>query len=93
MAGMKRLAILLLLAGCAQAQTAETLPPLPADDTCDAARHASLIGQDATALERVLVMGRVRVIRPRQPVTMDYWPGRINFVIDEDERISRITCG
>ena len=57
------------------------------------ALSAALIGQDATALERVLIMGKVRVLRPGQAMTMDYWPDRINFMIDGDNRIERITCG
>lgn len=87
---MKRVFLLMLLAACAQAQTPD---PLPSEDTCNATRHASLIGRDATALEQVLILGKVRVVRPGQPVTMDFWPDRINFMIDENERITRITCG
>jgi hypothetical protein len=89
---MKQLIALIALAGCSATQLPATAPE-PANDTCDAANYATLIGQPSTALERVLLMGKVRVIRPNQPVTMDFWPDRINFMIDENEQIARITCG
>ena len=85
---MKKLVLLLALAGCAQAP----LPPT-AQDTCNAAQYADLIGQRATALERVLLLGKVRVIRPGDAVTKDYRIDRINFQIGPDERIQAITCG
>lgn len=68
------------------------VPPV-GEDSCGAAGYADLIGQDATALERVLIMGPVRVIRPGMAVTMDYRPDRINFDISEGGEIARITCG
>ena len=87
---MKRILALLALGACTQMQ-----PALPAaeNDTCAASEYGYLIGQDATTLETVLLLGKVRVIRPGQPVTMDFWPDRINFMIGEDERIVSINCG
>ncbi|MGJ8611347.1 MAG: I78 family peptidase inhibitor [Octadecabacter sp.] len=75
-------------------------PPLPdrpalpptARDTCGASEYGALIGQDATALEQVLIMRQVRVIRPGQPVTMDLRPERINFDVAADNRITSIHC-
>ena len=87
---MKRALFLMMLAACTQAEISD---PLPEDDTCNAAPRAALIGEDATALERVLIMEKVRVLRPGDAMTMDYWPDRINFMIDGDNRIARITCG
>ncbi len=86
------------LAGCdtGLSPTPPSAPPLPAtpqDDTCGATAYAGLIGQDATALERVLIMRPVRVIRPGMAVTMDFSPSRINFEISQEEKISRIYCG
>ncbi len=68
-----------------------TLPAL-ADDSCNANRYRELIGQDVTALERILLLGQVRIIRPGQPVTADLRPERINFNIGPDERIGSISC-
>lgn len=87
---MKRILALMLIAGC----TAEQAPlPPQIEDTCGAARFADLIGQDATALEKVLVLGPVRVIRPGDAVTKDFRPARINFMINESEAIRMVDCG
>ena len=85
--------ILLLVSACTAVEPQAPATPAPADDTCNASDYAGLVGQDATALERVLLMGKVRVIRPGQAVTMDFMPDRINFRIAEDGRIAAITCG
>ncbi|WP_108813665.1 I78 family peptidase inhibitor [Loktanella sp. Alg231-35] len=87
---MKRLMALIVLAGCTAAP-----PPLPPqlEDTCGAANFAGLIGQDVTALETRLHLGMVRVIRPGDLVTQDFRPGRINFMIGEDNVIGTINCG
>lgn len=63
-----------------------------AEDTCNASQYAALIGEDATALERVLLLGQVRVIRQNQAVTMDFRPERINFNVGSDNRIRSISC-
>ncbi len=69
-------------------------PALPAaqDDTCNARAYAGLVGQDATALERVMILDQVRIIRPGTMVTMDFRPERINFQIDDRNQIERIYC-
>lgn len=87
---MKRLGLLLLIAACAP-----TPPPLPPvlEDTCGARDYGNLLGQDATALERVLILGPVRVIRPGDAVTMDFRPDRINFGIGPDETVIEVSCG
>lgn len=91
-------ALCVALAGCAAVPpppSVPSLPPVPAaaDDTCGAGPHAGLVGQPATALERVLIMRPVRLIRPGTPVTEDFSAARINFHIDGFERISAISCG
>jgi hypothetical protein len=87
---------LLAAAGCAPREVAPpSTPAIPefAADLCDAGRYAGLAGQDGTALERVLLLGQVRVIRPGDAVTMDLRPERINFEIGTDGRIGRVFCG
>ena len=86
---------LVLLTACAvQEPEPPVVDPVPTglDDTCGAASYADLVGQDATALERVLIMRQVRVIRPGSVITQDLRPERINFEIGRDETIRRISC-
>jgi len=91
------LPLCLLLIGCATLQDTPAIsgPPVPPpeEDSCGAGQYAALVGQDATALERVLIMREIRLIRPGQPVTADFRPQRINFLIGADESIERISCG
>jgi hypothetical protein len=89
---MRNLIPLLFLAACA----ANPVPPAPAPvlrDTCTATPYRGLVGQDATALEKVLILRQVRIIRPGTMVTQDMRPERINFQIGPDNRITDITCG
>jgi len=88
----KRYGIIFALAACAQVETAPSQPPA-SQDTCNANTYGYLINSDATDLERVLILGRVRLIRPGEAVTQDFVPTRINFLIDANETISAITCG
>lgn len=67
--------------------------PTGLDNTCDGERFGPLVGQDATALERVLFLGEVRINRPGSLTTQDYRPNRINFQIDSANRIASISCG
>ncbi|SMX40051.1 I78 family peptidase inhibitor [Octadecabacter ascidiaceicola] len=91
---MFAIAPIVFLAACEAVTPPPALDPLPTpdQDTCNASTYSHLLGQDATALERVMLLGQVRVIRPNQAVTMDYRPNRINFNIAEDERITSIHC-
>lgn len=78
---------LLLLAGCA----VQDAPPAP--DTCNAARFAPLVGGPATALERVYLLGKIRVWRPGRLFTQEHDPQRVNIHVDEAGVISRLSCG
>ncbi|WP_322890339.1 MULTISPECIES: I78 family peptidase inhibitor [unclassified Yoonia] len=88
---MRILIPLLLLAACATVDNPGTAPTLP--DTCGASEYTYLVGQPDTALQRVLIMDEVRIIRPDTMVTMDFRPERINFKIDAQGRIADVTCG
>lgn len=97
---MKKFLVLMALTGCTVAPGVGPQPtpigdtlPTGVDDTCGAQRYHTLRGQDATALERILIMGQVRVLRPDTIATQDYRPERLNFHIDANERIERISCG
>jgi Peptidase inhibitor I78 family len=40
-----------------------------------------------------MVGKRLRVIRPNQPVTMDYSPDRVNVEVDDSDMIQRVFIG
>jgi len=95
---MRVLILVLAVLGLAACVSPLTLPsgpsvPVGAADTCGAAPYAALVGQRATALERVLIMRQVRILRPDTATTMDFVPVRINFVLSGDESITAIRCG
>lgn len=87
---------LLLLTACTapppSAPPGPAVPP-PGQDSCGAGPYGRLVGQDATALERELILRQVRVIRPGDAITMDVRTERINFDIGADGAITRIWCG
>ena len=90
---------MLALAACGRGQpvppapdTRPSIPP-PQSDTCDAGPLANLIGQERTALERVLIMREVRLIRPGDVITQEVRPARINIEIGTDGRIASLYCG
>jgi hypothetical protein len=62
-------------------------------DTCNAQRHSNLVGQDATALERTLILGPVQVLRPGKIAAPNVQADRINFVVGPGGTITNITCG
>jgi len=82
---------------------AEPAPPLPGDaanpvppaaeDPCGAAEFAVLIGEPVSRFNTQAWKGPARVIRPGQPVTMDYNPLRLNILLDADDRIVGLRCG
>ena len=63
------------------------------ENSCGARRHGSLLGKDATVLEKVLILGPVQVLRPGSIAAQDFQPDRINFIIGRDNTITDITCG
>lgn len=84
---------LVALIGCANPETELPILPEPDADSCNVRQYAGLIGQDATTLEKVLIIGQVRIIRPDTAVTLDFRSERVNFHITADNQISRIACG
>jgi hypothetical protein len=87
------LAVLLLAALSACAAPVIVPGPDGSGDTCGLAELASFLGQPASVLDAARFAVPVRVIRPGDAVTEDFNPARVNFRIDEGERIEAITCG
>jgi hypothetical protein len=66
----------------------------PADDSCGASTHASLVGQDKSGAP-VATEGRpVRVVCSTCPMTMDYNAARLNVIFDEKTGVvQKLNCG
>jgi hypothetical protein len=78
---------------------APATPPGDATMQCSAAAAQSFVGREASdttvaeAQAAAGATGTVRVIKPGQPVTMDFRGDRLNVEVDERNAIVRITCG
>ena len=87
----------MLLAGLVAACDPVLLPVPdvpPAEDDCGASQLQGLIGQPVGILAGMTFAGPVRVLRPRDVVTMVLGPpNRLNFDVDAQDHITRITCG
>jgi hypothetical protein len=84
----------------APAAEAEAVADADASATpCNADAAQSYIGQDASeatvaaAQAAAGATGALRVIKPGQPVTMDFRADRLNVEVDDGNAIVRITCG
>jgi len=62
-------------------------------DDCGAIGFQGLVGQSAEIARMLELDQPVRVIPHDGMVTMDFRPDRINFELDEDERITVVRCG
>lgn len=82
-----------LLAACVPLPQGDLLPvwrpPVVVEDTCNAAQYGMLVGQDATALERVPLPNQVRVLPPGMAVAQDFSPARINFELSRDSLVGQ----
>jgi len=89
---------MLAATGCtATAESPNPSPPPPAEEDCGAGQLGAYIGQPAS--EQVLALIRqwrgdnpIRVLKPGSAMTMDYRPGRLNILLDENDRIKEFKC-
>lgn len=83
-------------AGCMHMhETPAAEPADPAGATaCGAENFGSYIGQTEAAFAAVTFpAGAMRVICHECAVTMDYREDRLNFWLDADGKIARVSCG
>ncbi len=67
--------------------------PVAPQGDCPFEKVQPYVGQHVSALEKVMLLGQVRVIRPNTMVTMDYLPTRLNINLNKDDVITRLNCG
>ena len=83
------LAALTALPACQKA-----LPPAPQpNDTCGAARYTHLQGAPESQILATSSIQPLRITAPRDNVTLDYLPQRLNFLLDDNGTVTAITCG
>ena len=98
-----------LLAACASGSPPATPPPpvyapppvfaprpapQPTRDQCGAGALQTLVGQPRTAIPVPVNPGARRVACTTCPMTMDYNPGRLNILYDQETGIVReVKCG
>ena len=73
-------------------------PPAMGPEKCDAQPAQGLIGRPASAelaaeAQRLSGAEMVRWLQPGQAVTMEYRQGRLNIMLDKDNRVESINCG
>lgn len=85
---------LLALAGCKDDGVEASAASTP-EDTCGAAEHQALVGQNVSALEGagLTPSAKLRVLGPDTMATMDFRSDRLNVKHDEDGVITALTCG
>lgn len=73
-------------------QTTRTTVIAPAT-TCEAAPYQQWVGKDSASLAGMDTPYTLRIIRPNQPVTMDFNPSRLNVETDSKGLITAVRCG
>ena len=82
----------------AQAAAADADPTPPPPGSCDASQVQGLVGQtysDAMQAQAKEDAGAndVRLLKPNQPVTMEFIGERLNIEVDDKGVISGVRCG
>lgn len=93
----------LLLAGCSTAPKPDEAPQPPdvksvPEDACGAQAVGSLVGETLTddLQQRIADRSRaddIRVMEPGKGYTMDYRATRLDIKVDEQRKITDISCG
>lgn len=85
-----------LLAACVAISVNEAprpAPPAGGAESCDAAAHAYLVGQDEAAIDRTRLPKAFRIVCAECMITMDHNPNRLNIQLGTDRRVGSVRCG
>lgn len=86
--------IALIAAGLALAACQPTTKTTVVDvTTCDPTPYADWVGKDSRTLTGAETPYTMRIIRPNQPVTLDFNPTRLNVETDAKGVITAVRCG
>lgn len=96
-------AMLLVLSACSTGHPSREIPPVDkpgpsAVSRCDAAAAQGAVGNEATPalVEKArhdAGAETVRVLKPNQPVTLEFLEARLNVHVDANNVVARVTCG
>ena len=90
------------LAGCASGTPSTSAPATPSrsdnPQACNAEQAEAAVGQKATPdlLENYRQQSGsqlARILRPRDVITMEYNPLRLNLRVDEQDMVTSVNCG
>jgi len=85
---------IVLLASCQSASHRQQAPAyVPDDDMCGASQFQNFIGKPLTSIENMRFGTESRAIAYNSVVTMDFNLRRLNFMADEQGKITRVYCG
>jgi len=76
-----------------QSAPAPTPPPATAEDTCNMAQYAALVGKPSTDPGVPAAGPTVRIIKPGDQVTMEFMATRLNINLDDKGMIASMRCG
>ena len=62
-------------------------------DLCDAETMQDAVGQLFAEVDTSGVKRVIRVIRPGEIVTQEYNPQRMNFYLDDTDKVTEVKCG
>jgi len=79
----------LALAACEQTTRTTIIAPA----TCEAGPYQQWIGKDSATLAGIDTPDTMRIIRPNQPVTLDFNANRLNVETDGKGIITAVRCG
>lgn len=86
--------LLLAAAACAPTPTETILDAGGDAQACPAARYAYLVGRPRSEIPQTPAGATWRVTCTTCPVTMDYNPGRLNILYNQDTgRVEQVKCG
>jgi len=89
---MKKAILLSALTTLAACETGRS-PSGAGDDNCGTTRYVHLQGAPESDVLAISFNQPVRIISPRDNITMDFLPNRLNFVLDAASNVAKITCG
>ncbi|MDF1872366.1 I78 family peptidase inhibitor [Vannielia sp.] len=62
-------------------------------DTCGASNQQVAVGQPASVISTLGIRGTTRTVQPGAIITQEYNPSRMNFYLDGNGVITRVSCG